>query len=186
MVTALLLAPSPPLLFMGEEFGATTPFLFFCDFGPHLAEKVRHGRREEFARFERFRGPEAETQIPDPNDLATFLGSKLDWNCLGRRPHAEWLKTYRELLSVRRQKIVPVLKEIVPQAARYQSLGPTAVHASWELTRGGTLELFANFGREPVAAPSKPKGNAIFLTSAEAELHRGHVLAFSAAWFLNA
>src|SRR5689334_4486368 len=48
MVAVLLLAPSPPLLFMGEEFGATTPFLFFCDFSPDLAEKVRQGRREEF------------------------------------------------------------------------------------------------------------------------------------------
>src|SRR6185437_15717099 len=49
-MTCLLLAPSPPLLFMGEEFGASTPFLFFCDFGPDLASKVTRGRRSEFAR----------------------------------------------------------------------------------------------------------------------------------------
>jgi len=185
VVTVLLLAPSPPLFFMGEEFGATTPFLFFCDFGPQLAERVRNGRREEFARFERFRTPEAQKQIPDPNDPATFLASKLDWSCLDLRPHAEWLRTYRELLSVRREKIVPILKQIVPEGAHYQSLGPAALYASWELTKGGTLELFANFGRTPVAAPNQPKGNAIF-PSAEAELYRGHILECSAAWFLNA
>jgi 1,4-alpha-glucan branching enzyme len=50
-MTIVLLSPSPPLLFMGEEFGADTPFLFFCDFGPELAAAVTQGRRREFARF---------------------------------------------------------------------------------------------------------------------------------------
>ena len=57
----LLLAPSPPLLFMGEEFGAETPFLFFCDFEKDLAAAVTEGRRNEFARFARFNDP-AETR----------------------------------------------------------------------------------------------------------------------------
>jgi 1,4-alpha-glucan branching enzyme len=185
MAAALLLAPSPPLLFMGEEFGATTPFLFFCDHGANLAEKVREGRREEFKKFEPFSSPEAQSQIPDPNDLATFLASKLDWNCLERTPHAAWLKTYRELLSVRQHKIVPLLKEIVPRA-RYQTPGPNAVLASWEFARGGSLELFANFGQEAVPAPYQPKGSPIYVISGEAGLYRGQIPAFSAAWFLNA
>ena len=186
VVAVLLLAPSPPLLFMGEEFGATTPFLFFCDFEPDLAEKVRNGRREEFLKFEQFRNPEALKRIPDPNDLATFLASKLDWNCLNRAPHGEWLRTYRELLSVRQHKIVPVLKEIVAGTARYQNPGPNAVFASWEFMRGGTLELFANFGPDSVPAPNKPKGNLIYATSGEAELYPGDLPAFSAAWFRSA
>src|SRR5581483_4126157 len=66
-MTVLLLAPSPPLLFMGEEIGATTPFLFFCDFGPELAAQVTKGRRAEFVRFEQFSSPEAQSRIPDPN-----------------------------------------------------------------------------------------------------------------------
>jgi len=181
----LLLAPSPPLLFMGEEFGATTPFLFFCDCPPDLAEKVREGRREEFRKFEPFRSPEAQKQIPDPNDLDTFLASKLDWNSLERAPHAEWLKTYRELLSIRQHKIVPVLKEIAPGAARYQKPGQNAVFASWEFSSGGGLELFANFGQEPVPAPCQPKGSLIYATPGEAELYRGQMPAFSAAWFVN-
>src|SRR3989304_3199811 len=67
-VACVLLAPSPPLLFMGEEFAASTPFLFFCDFGPDFAAAVTRGRRQEFARFERFSDPSAQAAIPDPND----------------------------------------------------------------------------------------------------------------------
>src|SRR6185312_9212984 len=76
LTACLLLSPQVPLLFMGEEFAATTPFLFFCDLGPDLAESVTRGRREEFARFARFGGP---TVIPDPNAEAAFRASKLDW-----------------------------------------------------------------------------------------------------------
>ena len=83
--TVLLLAPAPPLLFMGEEFGAATPFLFFCDFGPQLAAAVTAGRRREFARFARFSDAQAQAQIPDPNDVHTFESSKLDWALSGRR-----------------------------------------------------------------------------------------------------
>jgi maltooligosyltrehalose trehalohydrolase len=185
MVAVLLLAPSPPLLFMGEEFGATTPFLFFCDFSRDLAEKVRHGRRQEFRNFAQFHTPDGQSRIPDPNDRATFLESKLDWNCLDRGARAEWLRTYRTLLSVRQRKIVPVLRDIVPGAARYHTLGPSGVFASWEFARGGTLELFANFGRDPVLGPGKPQGHLIYATSREAELYDVHVPASSAAWFLN-
>ena len=62
----LLLAPSPPLLFMGEEFGAETPFLFFCDFEKDLAAAVTAGRRNEFAHFARFNDPAERERIPDP------------------------------------------------------------------------------------------------------------------------
>src|SRR5205807_9029199 len=78
----LLLAPFPPLLFMGEEFGAETPFLFFCDFERALAKAVTAGRRNEFARFARFNNPSAREEIPDPNATATFAASRLDWSTI--------------------------------------------------------------------------------------------------------
>ena len=68
----LLLAPSPPLLFMGEEFGAETPFLFFCDFEKDLAAAVTAGRRNEFARFVQFSDPAERERIPDPNAAGDF------------------------------------------------------------------------------------------------------------------
>ena len=73
----LLLAPSPPMLFMGEEFGTQTPFLFFCDFEKDLAAAVTAGRRNEFARFTRFNDPAARKGIPDPNAESTFEASRL-------------------------------------------------------------------------------------------------------------
>ena len=70
-----LLAPGPPLLFMGEEWAAPEPFLFFCDFHDELADAVREGRRNEFAKFPAFRDEETRARIPDPNAEATFARS---------------------------------------------------------------------------------------------------------------
>ena len=67
----LLLAPSPPLLFMGQEWAAPQPFLFFCNFGEELSDAVREGRRKEFSAFPEFRDPAARSRIPDPNDQNT-------------------------------------------------------------------------------------------------------------------
>jgi 1,4-alpha-glucan branching enzyme len=75
----LLLAPQPPLLFMGEEWAAREPFPFFCDFEPGLAGKVAEGRRGEFARFDRFHDETARLLIPDPGAATTFASARLDW-----------------------------------------------------------------------------------------------------------
>jgi maltooligosyltrehalose trehalohydrolase len=96
----VLLAPQVPMLFMGEEFAARTPFQFFCDFGPELAAAVTRGRRGEFERFASF-----AREIPDPNDEATFLRSKLDWSA--RDPAR--LALVRELLALRQRHLVPRL-----------------------------------------------------------------------------
>jgi 1,4-alpha-glucan branching enzyme len=95
-MTILLLAPSPPLLFMGEEFAADTPFLFFCDFGKDLAAAVTNGRRSEFSRFARFSDPELRARIPDPNAQETFFQSKLDWSSLSSPEHNNW-RNFTEL-----------------------------------------------------------------------------------------
>src|SRR6185312_15864684 len=91
----LLLAPSPPLLFMGEEFAAATPFLFFCNLALDLAAKVTEGRRAEFARFGQFNSPQEQAQIPDPNAENTFLHSKLHWDSITQEPHCNWLEFYQ-------------------------------------------------------------------------------------------
>jgi maltooligosyltrehalose trehalohydrolase len=124
-LTLLLLAPSPPLLFMGEEFACPAPFRYFCEFGPDLAEAVTRGRREEFARFERYAAPEARAAIPDPNDPATFRASKLAWEALEQPAHAEWLGFYRHLLRLRRARIVPRIPLVEPGRARFELIVPT-------------------------------------------------------------
>jgi len=98
-VAGVLVACSPflPLLFQGQEWGETRPFLYFTDHGPGLAEAVREGRRAEFAAFD------WGARVPDPNDPATFQRSKLDWD----RAAGPVLELWRALLGLRRE--VPAL-----------------------------------------------------------------------------
>ena len=181
----VLLAPSPPLLFMGEEFGATTPFLFFSDFGPDLADKVREGRRAEFAKFEQFQSAEAQARIPDPNIPATFLDSKLDWSCIENQPHSAWLGFYRELLAVRREKVVPLLHKTTPGSASYELLGEHAIYVRWPLKNDRTLQLLANLGAVSLTSDRRPQGTQIYSTIDPAESEAGRIPAFSAAWFIS-
>jgi malto-oligosyltrehalose trehalohydrolase len=185
-MTALLLAPSPPLLFMGEEFAASTPFLFFCDFGPELAAKVTKGRRSEFSRFEQFNSPEAQAKIPDPNSEETFLRSKLDWGSLAQQRHADWLKFYREVLTCRRERILPLIKAVVPGAARFQAIGPGAVDVVWPLSDGRSLRLIANFGPDAVMIEIQPDEKLIFTTLKNHDSAWKALPTPAAAWFLNA
>ena len=181
----LLLAPCPPLLFMGEEFAAQTPFLFFCDFTSELADQVKNGRRAEFARFEQFRSPEAQARIPDPNDLLTFLASKLDWVSLEQQSHREWLRFYRQLLICRREKIVPQIEGIVPGVATYDVLGPSAVHIRWRLAKGGSFELVANLGQNSMVLRKKPDGQLLYTTDTNYTPSLEQARPFSATWFLK-
>ena len=99
--TALLLfAPETPLLFMGQEFSASAPFLYFTDHGPDLGRLVTEGRRAEFAGFSAFRDEGPREQIPDPQAEATFQRSKLDWRACDT--HAGTLRLHRDLLTLRR------------------------------------------------------------------------------------
>jgi malto-oligosyltrehalose trehalohydrolase len=133
-----LLLPQVPMLFMGEEWGATQPFPFFCDFGPELAEAVREGRRAEFARFPEFQDPAARARIPDPLAAATFESAKLRWEDLARPSHAAWLDWHRRILAVRRAEIVPRLPSI-QQGGEWRIIGEGAVALRW-----GALRLDAN------------------------------------------
>ncbi|HEU0238280.1 MAG TPA: malto-oligosyltrehalose trehalohydrolase [Micromonosporaceae bacterium] len=95
----LFTAPFTPMLFMGEEWAASTPWQFFTSHPePELGAAVAGGRRTEFARH-----GWSEHDVPDPQDPATFTRSKLDWTELERRQHAEMLTTYRELIALRRR-----------------------------------------------------------------------------------
>ncbi len=95
---ALLVSPYVPLLFMGQEYGERSPFLYFTDFtDPALQAAVTRGRREEFAAF----GWAGD--VPDPQDPATFARSRLDWELQEREPNCWLRELYRTLLSARRE-----------------------------------------------------------------------------------
>lgn len=185
-MTILLLAPSPPLLFMGEEFGAETPFLFFCDFRPDLAQAVREGRRREFSKFAPFADPNVLASIPDPSAESTFLNSKLDWSSLSEAKHQGWLSFYRDLLQIRAQKIVPLLPSIRAGEARWESFQSRGLHVWWPLSDRGTLTLVANLGLEAIPRNGLPWGRRLYATESTGSPSAQLILpSWSAEWFLN-
>jgi maltooligosyltrehalose trehalohydrolase len=146
--SCVLLSPHTPMLFMGEEYAATTPFQFFCDFGPELAAAVTAGRRAEFGRFAAFADEAARARIPDPNDPATFAASRLDPGQPAQPPHAAALALTRELLRVRRSELMPRLGG--GARAHQWSCEGDALRLVWRLGADtgpcAFLHLVANFG----------------------------------------
>ncbi len=161
-VAALLLAPAPPLLFMGEEFGCRQPFPFFCDFGPDLAQAVSEGRRRDFSRFDAFRDPVARQRIPDPNDVVTFETAVLDWSVTERETNRAWLDLYRSLLDLRRREIVPRLPGCPGGGASWRMLDKRAFAVEWTLGDRSRLRLLANLGDDPVTSVERPEGRLLF------------------------
>ncbi|MGH7684023.1 MAG: alpha-amylase family glycosyl hydrolase, partial [Vulcanimicrobiaceae bacterium] len=148
-LVTMLLAPSPPFLFMGEEWAASTPFLYFCDFEPELSKLVTEGRRREFARFARFADPAARERIPDPASPATFEHSVLDWNEPKKPEHRRVLELYRELLRIRRTEIVPRLAGVTGADAECVRRGERGLYCSWRLADGALLTLETNLAPRP-------------------------------------
>jgi malto-oligosyltrehalose trehalohydrolase len=176
-----LLLPQIPVLFMGEEWSAAQPFPFFCDFSPKLAEAVRTGRREEFARFPEFQSPETRERIPDPTAEETFLSAKLAWDDIGREPHAAQLAWHRRILAVRRSEVVPRLGEM-RAGGTYRVLGKDAVVVWWRLENDGELMLAANLSHRTTSGFPLPSGRVIWR---EGEAGDGGVFGpFAVRWSL--
>jgi maltooligosyltrehalose trehalohydrolase len=157
------------MIFMGEEFASSSPFLFFCDFHAELGKLVREGRRSEFARFPEFQDPLRRDAIPDPTEEATFVRSRLKWGECERGDGAEWLGIYRELLSIRHREIVPRLARIAGNSGGYVVLGPSAIEACWTLGDGSQLNLMANLSAEEIQV-QPPGGRCLFATHSPCEV----------------
>ena len=175
-----LLAPQIPMLFMGEEWDAESPFPFFCDFGPDLALLVARGRREEFAEFF---DPEVGGRIPDPGAEEMFRKAVLDWARLDEPEHARRLKLYGELLALRREKIVPRLAGIPGGEAEYRIMGDRGLSVRWTLGDGFLLALLANLGPEPLEDPEWPPGERLY-ASEGVPGHRSELPGWSVSWHL--
>ncbi len=148
----LLLAPFIPMVFMGEEWGSKTPFLFFTDHDEDLGKLVREGRRKEFAHFAAFADPDRRAAIPDPNARATYEASVADPAEAADSAHAAVQDFYRELLALRARYVTPGIPGAVSEGA--DVLGPKAVVARWRLGGGGRLTIAMNLGDAP--APIGP------------------------------
>jgi malto-oligosyltrehalose trehalohydrolase len=163
-VAILLLSPQPPLLFMGEEWGAREPFPFFCDFDPELAKKVTEGRRGEFARFDRFRDETARLLIPDPGSAATFESACLNWAPREHAAHAEWVRLYRSLLALRAREIAPRLAGTTG-GAQLRIIDPGLLSVRWTLGEGSVLHLTANLDDHPRDRVGLPEGRLLYSSS---------------------
>ncbi|UUP16722.1 malto-oligosyltrehalose trehalohydrolase [Nitratireductor thuwali] len=181
LTAVLLLNPQIPLVFMGEEYGETNPFLFFTDFHGDLAKAVREGRRREFAAFQHFAAAEAE-RIPDPNGPATFQASALDWSRAGTAAGAKRLGLFRRLLEVRRKHVVPGLASMTAMQGQAARIGSEAFTVRWKTGRGA-LSMAANFGAADAATEEEAHGVAIHESrdGAADALRQGRILARSVA-----
>jgi len=188
MVATSLLAPMPPALFMGEEFAAAQPFLYFCDFNPDLVKDVAINRRKSFAHLKGFRTARTRARIPDPMDPASFQRCKLDWSSVQRSPHADWLYFYRRLLAVRRREITPRLSGMHEDRIRYLLSGDRGLSIQWTLGDDSLLTLLANYGPAPLDGLQAPAGAVLWSEPGDAatSLNQGRLPAWSVVWFLQA
>jgi maltooligosyltrehalose trehalohydrolase len=129
MTALLLLGPATPLLFQGQEFAASAPFVYFADHHPELARAVRQGRREFLAQFPSVADPAALAAVPDPGVPATFALCKLDFGERERPPHAAALALHRDLLRLRRED--PVFRLQGAAGIDGAVLGPAALVLRW-------------------------------------------------------
>jgi len=149
----LLLSPMIPLMFMGDGWGASDPFVFFPACYDELADAVRGGRRGEFKDFAAFKDTAKREQIPDPNALKTFEASRSAFDALlletdKGQDHRNWLALYTTLLEIRRTELFP--RRHGASALGVKELGDKAVSARWKLGDGSELRIDLNLGTEAV------------------------------------
>ncbi|MFT3859038.1 MAG: DUF3459 domain-containing protein [Aquabacterium sp.] len=160
----LLLNPAVPMLFMGEEHGATTPFLYFADWQGELRQAVSEGRRREFARFRAFSDPQARRLIPDPCDPSTFTRSKLDWAAFDSDEARRWQAYWQSLITLRREQIQPWLTALA-SAGHRSSVHGRVLTVEWLFTAMGEqaarmLRMDVNLGdaAQDVSLPTADAG----------------------------
>jgi 1,4-alpha-glucan branching enzyme len=164
-----LLLPQTPMLFMGEEWAATTPFPFFSDYGGELAEAVRRGRAKQLAQTSHV-DEETLRRAPDPQAESTFLSAKLRWEDLNDPPHAARLDWYRRVLAVRWERILPLLDGL-------EACGTYLVHCGgrfeckWSV-KGGRLCLSANLCDTPADGfTAAGSGDVLWLEGSQPDAH---------------
>jgi maltooligosyltrehalose trehalohydrolase len=188
MATAvLLLIPSLPLLFMGQEWACSQPFNYFVDFPDDLGEQVNLGRLQEFGEFSGFNDVESLLKIPLPNAEDTFLNAKLNWHELTMEPHRQWFFYHRDLLRIRKTHIIPRLNGVAVGHAHYQPVSDKALTVQWQLNDASLLTLVANFGDQQVYFQYLGTGEVLFTSDSELDknLRQGALTPWSAIFYLD-
>jgi malto-oligosyltrehalose trehalohydrolase len=162
LTAILILSPHIPLMFMGEDWGETRPFLFFAGFGGDLARAVTDGRRREFAEFPAFAGHLGD--VPDPIDPATFARSHIDWAARDSAAGKSARAKVAHLLGLRREWIVPRLGRTGGDSGRVLAAEAGRLAIDWQLD---DLRLSLRARLRPGAGVMAPaRGSLIHRTGA--------------------
>lgn len=143
-----VLLPQIPMLFMGEEWGASTPFPFFCDYHGSLADDVRRGRLKQLKGQDPAPSEEDLKRSPDPQAESTFRSAQLRWDEIAQSTHAANLDWYKRLLQARREYVIPLLEGLSTQCDRRKVIAPGAFSIVWRLHRGAVLSVAANLCKD--------------------------------------
>ncbi|MGR9052537.1 MAG: malto-oligosyltrehalose trehalohydrolase [Gammaproteobacteria bacterium] len=186
-VTAvLLLSPSIPMLFMGQEWAAGSPFTYFVDLPEELAERVAQGRTDYLAAYFDCRTQEQQARIAEPNRAATFAAAKLPWSELNDAPHLQCLEYHRKLLRIRNRYIRPRLDGIEGGRAGYRVFEDKACYVEWPMNDGSILKLIANLSSEPVWIGCRHEGEMLFASEPDAveRLNQGSLKPWAVVFLL--
>ena len=154
----VFMSPFVPMLFQGEEWGASSPFQYFTDHDdPELGAAVTHGRREEFAAF-----GWAHDEIPDPQSVETFVRSKLNWDEIGQAAHADLLAWHRSLIALRRSHAAISNGRLEDVTVRYDEA------ARWLVFERGPISVACNLSSHRLSIPLRAAARwTMLLSSAE-------------------
>lgn len=161
----LLFAPETPLLFMGQEWAASTPFRYFTDHGEELGKQIVHGRRREFEKFSHFRDPATRERIPSPQARETFESSRLDWSEREREPHRGVWQLYRRCLELRARWLARADATGARDGVRAYACGEDALVLSYSSAQAQLVVVSRLRGSGRVTVPGLPAHAPVILTS---------------------
>ena len=156
----MLLLPQTPMLFMGQEWAASQPFPFFCDYHGDLAGKIRSGRCDF---LHSLHNTDDLSAAPDPGAESTFRSAHLDWNELDQEPHKTELDWFRRILAVRRDRLMPLLQNVKDRCGKHTRLSPATFTITWHLGKDHTLTLQANLCDQSHDGFPPPEGEILWL-----------------------
>jgi 1,4-alpha-glucan branching enzyme/maltooligosyltrehalose trehalohydrolase len=179
-----LLTPAIPMLFFGEEFGATTPWLYFADWEGDLRDAVREGRKREFGHAGQSRA------LPDPCDPATFEASRPDESQRDSEEGRRWLEMVQQALHVRRTHIAPRQHLLATGKHTVHRVADTGIQVCWRYDDGQALVLQLNLGPQPLQQPTRidelAEGEQLFAHAWPPGTPDDHWPAWAARWTMGA
>ena len=152
-----LLTPAVPMLFLGEEFGSTHPWLYFADWQGDLKKAVQEGRKREFGHVTKTVDGKV-LELPDPCSPDTFDASRPDPAERASEAGRRWLAMVQAALAARRQWIVPRHGQLLTGQHTFQRLGERGIAVQWRYADGQVLELDINLGADPLQVSAQRSG----------------------------